>query len=103
MKQRKIGPGLVAFQEMEKKTWADLTDPKDVLDLALEICEIKRLLYIATDPLEIKELLHRRPRTSKNDDRSFPDASLFLKILVAIRAELAKIGQTILAFRDADI
>jgi len=77
--------------------------PEDVLNLVPETCKIKRLLNKTTDPLKLKERLHRRPRAGKYDDKSFPDTSLFLKVLVAIRAELAQIGQSVLAFRNANI
>jgi len=80
-----------------------LTRLEDVLNLALEIGEVKRFFNETADPLELKERLHGRPCTSKHYNGSLSNARLFLKIIVAIRAEFAKIGQSVLSFRDANI
>ncbi len=74
-----------------------------MLDLALEIGKIKRFLNETTDSFEFKERLHRRSRAGQHDDGSFPGTRLFLKVIVAIGAKLAKIRQSIFAFWNSDI
>jgi len=88
---------------INNKAGTGLTYPKDVLDLTLEIRKIKRFFNKTADSLKLKEGLHSRPRTGEHDNGSFAGPSLFLKIIVTIRAKLAQIGQAILTFRNTDI
>jgi hypothetical protein len=80
-----------------------LAYPEDVLDLTLEICKIKRLLNETADPLELKKRLHRRPGTGEHDNGDLPDMSLLLRIIMPVRTELTKIGQSVFALGNADI
>lgn len=87
----------------KKKPEGGLILAKDMLDLVLEKCQIKRLLHKTTDPLELKERPHLLPRSGKHDHGRSPDPGLLLKVLVMIKADLSQVGQTVLTLRDKDI